>query len=184
MQTFQISAEITRCRQGTIPRALVENVGNLNLTFTLSAVAPLTITVDYATSNGSAKAGSDYTAQGGTLTFLRLRCGCALCPRLPLRRAGRGCERASPLALPAGGERAPRPPANDVCRRMIAPAHASGMPRPGSSLPAYLPEACAPDIPHTTASNWGSQGRSPGPGVQGWRPTLAARRVGERLMNR
>jgi chitinase len=39
------------------------------LTVTLSAASPQTVTVDYATANFSAVAGSDYTAQTGTLTF-------------------------------------------------------------------------------------------------------------------
>ena len=43
--------------------------GVLNLTVTLSAAAPMTTTVAYATSNGTATAGSDYLAQAGTLVF-------------------------------------------------------------------------------------------------------------------
>lgn len=43
--------------------------GTLAFTVTLSAAASGPVTVDYATSNGSAKAGQDYTAQTGTLTF-------------------------------------------------------------------------------------------------------------------
>ena len=42
---------------------------SLAFTVTLSAAASGPVTVDYATSNGSAKAGQDYTAQTGTLTF-------------------------------------------------------------------------------------------------------------------
>ena len=42
---------------------------SLAFTVTLSAAASGPVTVDYATSNGSAKAGLDYTAQTGTLTF-------------------------------------------------------------------------------------------------------------------
>jgi hypothetical protein len=38
-------------------------------TVTLSAASGLTVTVNYATSNGSAAAGSDYTASSGVLTF-------------------------------------------------------------------------------------------------------------------
>jgi hypothetical protein len=38
-------------------------------TVTFSAASPLTITVNYATANGTATAGSDYTATSGTLTF-------------------------------------------------------------------------------------------------------------------
>lgn len=40
-----------------------------NFTVTLSAAASNTVTVNYATANGTAIAGSDYTATSGTLTF-------------------------------------------------------------------------------------------------------------------
>ena len=45
--------------------------GTVNATFTvtLSADAGRTITVDYATANGTALAGSDYTSTSGTLSF-------------------------------------------------------------------------------------------------------------------
>ena len=45
--------------------------GSKNLTFTvaLSASSSQTVTVNYATSNGTATAGSDYTASSGILTF-------------------------------------------------------------------------------------------------------------------
>ncbi|MBX7187702.1 MAG: matrixin family metalloprotease [Vicinamibacteria bacterium] len=45
--------------------------GTTNLAFTvvLSATSASTITVDYATANGSAAAGSDYTSTAGTLSF-------------------------------------------------------------------------------------------------------------------
>jgi len=48
------------------------DTGSVNLAFTvaLSAVSGQEISVDYATSNGSALFGSDYTATNGTLTFL------------------------------------------------------------------------------------------------------------------
>ncbi len=46
-----------------------ENVGNAVFTVTLSAAAGGDITVDYATANGAATAGSDYTATSGTLTI-------------------------------------------------------------------------------------------------------------------
>ncbi|WP_422033600.1 Calx-beta domain-containing protein [Reyranella sp.] len=42
---------------------------NLAFTVTLSAATSGPVTVDYATGNGSARAGQDYTAQTGTLTF-------------------------------------------------------------------------------------------------------------------
>jgi len=46
--------------------------GTTNLAFTviLSATSASTITVNYATADGTATAGSDYTAKAGTLTFL------------------------------------------------------------------------------------------------------------------
>ena len=40
-----------------------------NLVATLSAASGKPITVDYATSNGTATAGADYTASSGTITF-------------------------------------------------------------------------------------------------------------------
>jgi hypothetical protein len=42
---------------------------NLNFTVTLAPASPQTITVDYATSDGTALSASDYTAATGTLTF-------------------------------------------------------------------------------------------------------------------
>ncbi|GEM_PF-1144583 len=46
-----------------------ESAGTVSLTVTLSAVSGKTVTVDYATSDGTATAGSDYIAIGGALTF-------------------------------------------------------------------------------------------------------------------
>ena len=43
--------------------------GTTNLVATLSAASEKTITVDYDTSDGTAEAGSDYTAGSGTITF-------------------------------------------------------------------------------------------------------------------
>ena len=45
--------------------------GSINAVFTvtLSAVSDMTVTVSYATANGSASAGADYTAASGVLTF-------------------------------------------------------------------------------------------------------------------
>ena len=42
---------------------------NATLTVTLSAASGRNVTVDFATADGTATAGSDYTAQNGTLTF-------------------------------------------------------------------------------------------------------------------
>ena len=46
-----------------------ENNATTNLTVTLSAASGKDVTVDYATSDGTATAGSDYTATSGTLTI-------------------------------------------------------------------------------------------------------------------
>ena len=47
-----------------------EGVGTAIITATLSGPSGLTVTVPYATSNGTATAGSDYTVISGTLTFV------------------------------------------------------------------------------------------------------------------
>jgi hypothetical protein len=46
-----------------------EGAGTGLATAQLSAASAFTVTVNYATSNGTATAGSDYTARSGTLTF-------------------------------------------------------------------------------------------------------------------
>ncbi len=46
-----------------------ESAGSATITATLTGATALTATVSYATSNGTALAGSDYTASSGTLTF-------------------------------------------------------------------------------------------------------------------
>jgi hypothetical protein len=46
-----------------------EDAGNVTISVARVAGATGTVTVDYATSNGTASAGSDYTATSGTLTF-------------------------------------------------------------------------------------------------------------------
>jgi thermitase len=48
---------------------VAENAGAAVVTLTLSAPSARQATVNYATSNGTATAGSDYTAKSGTLTF-------------------------------------------------------------------------------------------------------------------
>src|SRR4051812_29220865 len=85
----------------------------------------------------------------------------------------------APRAPHGGRSTPPKPPANDVSVTMNASIYASGMPESTSLAAArHRPEACAPDAWHTITSNQGSQGRSPGPGVQGARPPLAAARAG------
>lgn len=49
--------------------SVAENGSSIVITVTRSGDLSLSSTVDYATSNGSATAGSDYTAASGTLTF-------------------------------------------------------------------------------------------------------------------
>jgi hypothetical protein len=50
--------------------SVAENTGTLSFTVSLSTAAPAGgATVDYATSNGTATAGSDYTAASGTVSF-------------------------------------------------------------------------------------------------------------------
>ena len=46
-----------------------ETATNLVATITLSGVSSQTVTVNYATANGTATAGADYTSTSGTLTF-------------------------------------------------------------------------------------------------------------------
>ena len=46
-----------------------EGAGTATFTVTLSAASGQSVTVNYGTSNGTASAGSDYTAASGTLTF-------------------------------------------------------------------------------------------------------------------
>ena len=55
----------------TVAVAEVEEAANATLAFavTLSRAPSGTVTVDYATSDGTATAGSDYTATNGTLSF-------------------------------------------------------------------------------------------------------------------
>nr|WP_316829064.1 Calx-beta domain-containing protein [Pedobacter miscanthi] len=51
------------------PSSYDEAAGNATFTVTLSAAVQNAFTVDYTTVDGTAKAGSDYTAKNGTLTF-------------------------------------------------------------------------------------------------------------------
>jgi len=49
--------------------SVVESAGVANIIVNLSSASGQPVTVDYATSNGTAAAGSDYTTTSGTLTF-------------------------------------------------------------------------------------------------------------------
>ena len=53
----------------TGPETVAEDAGTATYTVTLSAQPAASVTVDYATADGTATAGSDYTAASGTLTF-------------------------------------------------------------------------------------------------------------------
>jgi len=46
-----------------------EDAGSATITVTLDSASPLTVTVEYTTSGGTATAGEDYAASGGALTF-------------------------------------------------------------------------------------------------------------------
>ena len=61
VQAHELSVADARAEEGTD--------ATLGFTVTLSAVSPAPVTVDYATSDGTATAGVDYTATSGTLTF-------------------------------------------------------------------------------------------------------------------
>ncbi|MBC3883456.1 hypothetical protein H8K35_18860, partial [Undibacterium sp. LX40W] len=51
------------------PAEVNEAAGTVTYTVTLSAASTAAVSVNYGTNNGTAVAGSDYTATGGTLTF-------------------------------------------------------------------------------------------------------------------
>ena len=53
----------------TGPATVAEDAGTATYTVTLSAQPSATVTVGYATGNGTARAGADYRANRGTLTF-------------------------------------------------------------------------------------------------------------------
>jgi len=54
---------------GASTASIAESAGAIDLTVTLSVAPTYTTTVGYATSNGTATAGSDYSASSSTLTF-------------------------------------------------------------------------------------------------------------------
>jgi Calx-beta domain len=62
LPTVSISAPPTNVPQ-------MENSGKITFTLTLSQAATQDVTVSYSTADGTAKAGSDYTATTGTVTF-------------------------------------------------------------------------------------------------------------------
>ena len=74
-------------------------------------------------------------------------------------------ERALPLALPAGWRAAPQTPCIDACRVINPLAHASGMPKTGSLLPALIAHhmRSRPSAYHSIES--GFQGTKSSPGV-------------------
>ena len=73
------TSEFSQCfGGGALPTLSINNVSNnegnsgttpFNFTVTLSAPSASTVTVNYATANGTATAGSDYVATSGMLTF-------------------------------------------------------------------------------------------------------------------
>src|SRR5207253_1046384 len=75
-------------------------------------------------------------------------------------RVASGCERAPPLALPAGGVPRPEPPASDVISTSTVSAHASVLDgRDRQLVWLSITGACASSARHTAASNRGSKGR-------------------------
>ncbi|MBA2732119.1 MAG: lamin tail domain-containing protein [Acidobacteria bacterium] len=70
------SSPLNNCSSGLRPEitinnaaAVLESAANATFTVTLSTPTTLTVTVDYATADGTATAGSDYQSTTGTLTF-------------------------------------------------------------------------------------------------------------------
>jgi CSLREA domain-containing protein len=61
--------EAIKLRFNSAPYSRAENLGPATITVTMTASSPVTVTVNYATSDGAAIAGSDYTAISGGLTF-------------------------------------------------------------------------------------------------------------------
>jgi hypothetical protein len=71
LHVFDMSYAAPAAAQPTlgVSDASVAEGGLLNFTVSLSAASANAVTVAYSTANGSATAGSDYTARSGTLTF-------------------------------------------------------------------------------------------------------------------
>src|SRR5437667_377497 len=57
------------CREGSVVEG-DSGTTNAMLTVSLSAATAQTVTVNYATANGTATAGTDYVSTNGTLTFV------------------------------------------------------------------------------------------------------------------
>jgi hypothetical protein len=70
-EAFTITDQVPSISISDAPPVIEGKTGPLSATFTvtLSSASTDTITVDYATQDGTAKAGTDYTAESGTLTF-------------------------------------------------------------------------------------------------------------------
>jgi hypothetical protein len=63
------SVSVTLVMFSTATYSVGEGAGNATITVNLDAASEDTVTVDYATSDGTATAGDDYSATNGTLTF-------------------------------------------------------------------------------------------------------------------
>ena len=72
VDSFTIDVDLSRGLSLSVADVTVAEAADATADFvvTLSPAAATTVTVDYATSDGTAIAGSDYTATSGTLTFL------------------------------------------------------------------------------------------------------------------
>src|SRR5204863_8350427 len=53
----------------TLTEANIGSTVNANFTVTISAASPQSISVEYATADGTANAGTDYVAKSGTVSF-------------------------------------------------------------------------------------------------------------------
>lgn len=61
--------EAIKLRFNSAPYSRAENLGPATIPITLSGNSPITVTVNYSTTNGTAIAGNDYVAASGELTF-------------------------------------------------------------------------------------------------------------------
>jgi len=68
-EQWSFTTEGVKVQFGLPAYSVVENGVNATITVTLNAPSSQVVTVDYATSNGTATAGVDYTATSGTLTI-------------------------------------------------------------------------------------------------------------------